>query len=86
MKMWPNSAPIIANGTANMTKNGCVKETEEHKLLERMLADKSNNSANWPRPIVVYGYDDSHPLFGGDVFEAETTCSNEHNMGQVASH
>jgi hypothetical protein len=67
-------------------KNGCVKETEEHKLLERMLADKSNNSANWPRPIVVYGYDDSHPLFGGDVFEAETTCSNEHNMGQVASH
>jgi hypothetical protein len=64
-------------------KNGCIKDTDEHALLERMLSDK--RSSGWPRPIVVYGYDNSHPLFGGDVYEAETTCSKEHNMGQVAS-
>jgi hypothetical protein len=64
-------------------KNGCIKDTEEHALLERMLSDK--RSSGWPRPIVVYGYDNSHPFLGGDVYEAETTCSKEHNMGQVAS-
>ncbi len=38
----------------------------------------------WPRPIAVYGYDDTFPV-AGDLFEAETTCVKEHNMGQVAS-
>jgi hypothetical protein len=38
----------------------------------------------WPRPITVYGYDDTWGLMG-DLFEAETTCVPEHNMGQVAS-
>jgi hypothetical protein len=62
-------------------KNGCIKDTKGHAQLERMVRDTNQ----WPRPIVVYGYDSSHPLLGGDVFEAETTCSDEHNMGQVAS-
>ena len=34
---------------------------------------------------MVYGYDDSFPIAGGDTFEAETDCNKEHNMGQVAS-
>ena len=69
-------------------KNGCIPLTAEHALLERMLADDapgSGTSRHWPRPLTVYGYDNSHPLFGGDVFEAETTCVAAHNMGQVAS-
>lgn len=51
-------------------KNGCIKDTKEHALLERMIED--NNP--WPRPITVYGYDNTHPFEGGDVYEAETTC------------
>ena len=59
--------------------NGCIPNTPEHALVARMLADKNNT---WPRPVVVYGYDNSHPLFGGDVYEAETTCTSTHDMGQ----
>jgi hypothetical protein len=29
----------------------------------------------WPKPVAVYGYDDTFPVFGGDIFEAETTCA-----------
>jgi len=39
----------------------------------------------WPKPIAVYGYDDTLPIEGGTPFEAETTCVKEHNMGQIAS-
>ena len=39
----------------------------------------------WPRPLVVYGYDDTIAV-AGDLFEAETDCVREHNMGQVASN
>ena len=53
--------------------------TAEHKLFRRIVAD-----APWPKPIAVYGYDDTFP-FGGDLFEAETTCVPEHSLGQVAS-
>ena len=38
----------------------------------------------WPRPIAVLGYDDTWAI-AGDLFEAETTCVKEHNMGQIAS-
>ena len=30
------------------------------------------------------GYDNSWPV-SGDLFEAETSCTRQHNMGQVAS-
>lgn len=59
---------------------GCVPGTKEHALMERMV---HNNP--WPSPIKVYGYDNTIPIAGGDVFEAETTCVSEHNMGQVAT-
>ena len=63
--------------------NGCVPLAPEHILFERML---SSSPVAWgKKPLRVYGYDNTHPLFGGDLFEAETTCSNEHNLGQIAS-
>ena len=60
--------------------NGCIPGTEEHAFVARMAA-----SNPWPSPIPVYGYDDTWPLFGGDLFEAETTCFPSHNAGQVAT-
>ena len=58
---------------------GCIPGTAERELLDAMsLANP------WPRPIVVWGYDDTWPI-AGDVFEAETTCDGAHNMGQVAT-
>merc|ERR1719379_1972672 len=60
--------------------NGCIPLTKEHELMEKIV---QNNP--WPKPIAVYGYDDTHPEFGGDPFEAETTCVKEHNMGQIAT-
>jgi len=42
------------------------------------------NANPWPKPIVVYGYDDTFGI-EGDLFEAETNCVKEHNLGQVAS-
>lgn len=59
--------------------NGCIPLTEEHSLMKKMV---ENNP--WPRPIPVYGYDDTYGI-GGDLFEAETTCVPEHNMGQIAT-
>ena len=59
---------------------GCIPGTEEHALLDTMVT-----SGTWPLPIAVFGYDDTWPEFGGDLFEAETTCAQAHNMGQVAS-
>ena len=59
---------------------GCIPGTPEHALMEAMA-----QRGPWPRPIAVYGYDDTLPLFGGDTFEAETNCVAEHSMGQIAS-
>jgi hypothetical protein len=43
----------------------------------------------WPKPVAVYGYDDTFPVFGGDTFEAETTCAivngRSVGLGQVAT-
>eukprot|EP00929_Paragymnodinium_shiwhaense_P016108 TRINITY_DN124298_c0_g1_i1.p1 TRINITY_DN124298_c0_g1~~TRINITY_DN124298_c0_g1_i1.p1 ORF type:complete len:564 (-),score=71.71 TRINITY_DN124298_c0_g1_i1:169-1860(-) len=58
---------------------GCIPLTKDHGLMEQMV--KHNP---WPKPIVVYGYDDTFSV-EGDLFEAETNCVKEHNMGQVAS-
>eukprot|EP01043_Picozoa_sp_COSAG02_P054876 COSAG02_NODE_6283_length_3680_cov_1.881597_5_plen_162_part_00 len=48
-------------------------------ILIRMSAENP-----LPRPIAVMGYDDTWAL-AGDLFEAETNCVKEHNMGQIAS-
>ena len=42
------------------------------------------SSNTWPRPLSVFGYDDTIAV-AGDLFEAETDCVREHNMGQIAS-
>ena len=59
--------------------NQCVPHTAEHALMERIVTQNP-----WPRPIAVLGYDDTWAI-AGDLFEAETTCVKEHNMGQIAS-
>eukprot|EP00656_Telonema_subtile_P031086 TRINITY_DN3406_c0_g1_i1.p1 TRINITY_DN3406_c0_g1~~TRINITY_DN3406_c0_g1_i1.p1 ORF type:complete len:444 (+),score=82.85 TRINITY_DN3406_c0_g1_i1:513-1844(+) len=60
--------------------NGCIPLTKENALMQKIV---QNNP--WPRPISVFGYNNAHPVFGGDLFEAETSCTKQHNMGQVAS-
>ena len=60
-------------------EQGCIPLTKEHALMAKMVVDNP-----WPRPIVVYGYDDTLAL-AGDLFEAETDCVSQHNLGQVAS-
>jgi hypothetical protein len=59
--------------------DACVPNTDEHTFMSALV---SHNP--WPSPIPVYGYNDAYPL-AGDIFEAETGCTPEHNMGQVAS-
>lgn len=44
----------------------------------------ASNYARPYRPIPVWGYNDAYPV-AGDIFEAETGCNTEHNMGQIAS-
>jgi hypothetical protein len=39
----------------------------------------------WPEPVRVWGYDDTFPL-AGDLYEAETNCVKQHNLGQIASN
>lgn len=62
--------------------NACVPGSDQHSFMQQLVQDNP-----WPRPIDVYGYDDTWPLFGGDTFEAETLCvlTPVRNMGQVAS-
>eukprot|EP00854_Cymbomonas_tetramitiformis_P005561 gene5561-6746_t len=62
--------------------NGCIPGTEEYVLQKRMVSDPSTA---WKKPLDVMGYDDSWPI-AGDLFEAETDCNKEHNMGQIASN
>jgi hypothetical protein len=38
----------------------------------------------WAKPVAVYGYGDTYPI-AGDIFEAETDCTKEHSMGQIAT-
>jgi hypothetical protein len=61
--------------------SGCIPGTDEHTLVEAMSAGRNP----WPRPIAVWGYDDTAPIGGGDTFEAETLCVSRRNMGQVAT-
>ena len=43
----------------------------------------SDQTTPWSKPVAVYGYNDAVDILGGWVFEAETNCIPEHNMGQV---
>lgn len=61
-------------------ENGCIPLTREYALESRIMRENP-----WPRPVTVYGYDDTWGFVAGDPFEAETDCGKEHNMGQVAS-
>jgi hypothetical protein len=58
----------------------CTPTTKEHELMEIMTKSKI-----WAEPIRVYGYDNSWEVFGGSIYEAETTCVSSHNMGQIAT-
>lgn len=58
----------------------CIPDTADYALMERIATGNP-----WPRPIAVFGYDDTFKIFGGDLFEAETSCVKAHNMGQVAT-
>ena len=60
--------------------NNCIPTTKEHALFNQIAKENP-----WPRPVGVMGYDNTWPLFGGDIFEAETNCDKYHNMGQIAS-
>lgn len=88
----PSNPPLTGNPTTGLTdfivqqrlfnfylNNGCIPGTPEHALENRM-----SGSGNWPTPIRVYGYDNTWPV-AGSLFEAETDCTKEHNMGQAAS-
>ena len=60
---------------------GCVPLTGAHGVMERMMTEEGTQ---WKKPVEVFGYNDAVHFFGS-IFEAETTCTSEHNMGQVAS-
>lgn len=59
--------------------NACIPNTPDYTLMTTIL---QNNP--WSKPIPVYGYGDTYPI-AGDIFEAETDCTKEHNMGQIAT-
>ena len=52
-------------------------------VMMMMMTMMSDETTSWSKPIAIYGYNDAVDLFGGKVFEAETNCIPEHNMGQV---
>ena len=54
---------------------GCVPLTDDHELMKKIAL-----SNPWPRPVAVYGYNDTIAV-EGDLFEAETDCVN--NLWQV---
>jgi len=66
--------------------DGCIPMTQEHALMEEMVQHHHPNTTQWLQPIAIYGYDDyTVPGIPGSIFEAETTCVKEHNLGQVAT-
>jgi len=59
--------------------NGCIPYTLDYKIYSDIF---KNNP--WDSPIKIYGYDDTWAILG-DIFEAETICNKEHNLGQIAT-
>lgn len=60
--------------------NGCTKGHPERDVLSGIV-----NAAPWPKPLGVYGYNNSWNVLGGYVYEAQTTCLDSHDMGAIAS-
>jgi hypothetical protein len=59
--------------------NECIPYTPDSVVMERVV-----NENSWPKPIRVYGYDETWGL-AGSWFEAETNCVKERNTGHVAT-
>merc|ERR1712176_579392 len=59
---------------------GCNRLHKEHAFMETMV----KTAKTWPDLIPVWGYD-STQVHGVSLWEAETLCVNEFNMGQIAS-
>lgn len=60
--------------------DGCIPLTRDHALFERIVKENA-----WHKPIAVMGYDDTWAI-AGDLFEAETTCASQFDLGQIASN
>ncbi len=60
--------------------NGCTDGNPENTVLSSIV-----NAGNWPTPLPVYGYNGTWKILGGDLYEAQTTCLDSHNMGAIAS-
>ena len=58
--------------------DGCIPFTDEYELMNKIVAPLDGK--DWKYPIAVMGYDNSWPV-SGDLFEAETSCTRQHNMG-----
>lgn len=58
--------------------NGCVPSSPEHQVLSDLV-----NASPWPKPVGVYGYNNSWMLMGGYVYEAQTKCLESRNMGAI---
>jgi hypothetical protein len=48
--------------------------------MEKMV---TSNATRWTQPLGILGYDDTWRVFGGPFFEASTSCTAEHNTGNV---
>jgi hypothetical protein len=60
-------------------QDGCVPLTKEHRLFEKIV---TNNDL--PKPIAVWGYDNSIHAFGGSLYEAEVRrAKRAHKMSGV---
>lgn len=57
--------------------NGCVVGNAERTLLSQIV-----NQSEWPKPVGVWGYNDSW-LTGGYLYEAQTRCLESANMGAI---
>jgi len=57
--------------------NGCVDASPEKQVLSDLV-----NRSPWPKPVGVFGYNDSW-LIGGYIYEAQTRCLDSRNMGAI---
>lgn len=57
--------------------NGCQTSGPESDLLFDIV-----NSSDWPKPVGVYGYNNSWNV-GGYLHEAQTRCLDSRNMGAI---
>lgn len=71
---------IVSKKIFNFYMNdACIPNTPDYTLMTSILQINP-----WPKPVAVWGYGDTYPV-AGDIFEAETDCTKEHSMGQIAT-